>query len=139
MPSKKTYTEKCSFCGKDKSEVNKLIASDQSSICDECVEKCGNILHDNAGKKEYDVTDIDPHTITEYLNVNVVGQEDAKQQIAVSVYLHYKRLANPDILEKSNVCLIGPTGSGKTLIAKTVAKYLDQVTLVMMLKLLLQA
>ena len=125
MPSKKSYTDKCSFCGKDKAEVNKLIASDNSSICDECVEKCGTILQDNEKKTTQTVTDIDPHTITEFLNGNVIGQDDAKIQVAVSVYLHYKRLTNPNILEKSNVCLIGPTGSGKTLIAKTVAKYLD--------------
>ena len=69
--------------------------------------------------------DIDPHTIKEFLDTNVVGQEEAKIQVAVSVYLHYKRISNPGILEKSNICLIGPTGSGKTLIAKTVAQYLD--------------
>jgi len=122
--NKNHYT--CAFCGKDKSEVNKLIASDNSSICDECVEKCGLILKDNTEPKlKKTVEDIDPHEIKKFLDKNVVGQEEAKIQVAVSVYLHYKRIANPGILEKSNVCLIGPTGSGKTLIAKTVSQYLD--------------
>jgi ATP-dependent Clp protease ATP-binding subunit ClpX len=125
MPSKKTQ-ETCSFCAKDKTEVNKLIASDHSAICDECVEKCSVILQDNSSdNKDYKDIDVDPHTIKEFLDQNVVGQDEAKIQVAVSVYLHYKRISNPGILEKSNICLIGPTGSGKTLIAKTVAQYLD--------------
>ena len=126
MSDKNKYQTHCAFCGKDKSEVNKLIASDSSSICDECVKKCELILEDNTKQKNFDQTkDIDPHVIKEFLDKSVVGQDEAKIQIAVSVYLHYKRIANPGMLEKSNVCLIGPTGSGKTLIAKTVAQYLN--------------
>ena len=125
MPKKITI-EKCSFCSRSRDEVNKLIASDTSAICDECVSKCSNILDDEntSNKKKVSNSDIDPHEIKEFLDQSVIGQDDAKLQIAVSVYLHYKRLQNPDMLEKSNICMIGPTGSGKTLIAKTVAKYL---------------
>jgi len=125
MPKK---IEKCSFCGKAKEEVNKLIASDHSAICDECVDKCGLILQDETNKSETKnkkSLTIDPHDIKKFLDQNVIGQEEAKKQVAVSVYLHYKRLEHPNIFEKSNICMIGPTGSGKTLIAKTVAKYLD--------------
>jgi ATP-dependent Clp protease ATP-binding subunit ClpX len=126
MSDKNKYQTHCAFCGKDKSEVNKLIASDSSSICDECVKKCELILEDNTKQKNFDQTkDIDPRVIKDFLDKSVVGQDEAKIQIAVSVYLHYKRIANPGMLEKSNVCLIGPTGSGKTLIAKTVAQYLN--------------
>mgnify|MGYP003115328502 FL=1 len=126
MSDKNKYQNHCAFCGKDKSEVNKLIASDTTSICDECVRKCELILEDNSKQKKLDEPkDIDPHVIKEFLDQNVVGQDEAKVQVAVSVYLHYKRIANPGMLEKSNICLIGPTGSGKTLIAKTVAQYLD--------------
>tara|TARA_B100001057_G_scaffold234464_1_gene234814 strand:- start:7385 stop:8575 length:1191 start_codon:yes stop_codon:yes gene_type:complete len=126
MSDKNKYQTNCAFCGKDKSEVNKLIASDTTSICDECVKKCELILEDNTKQKNFDESkDIDPRVIKEFLDKNVVGQDEAKIQIAVSVYLHYKRIDNPGMLEKSNVCLIGPTGSGKTLIAKTVAQYLD--------------
>lgn len=122
MPDNQTS---CAFCGKTKEEVNKLIASDNASICDECVDKCSLILQDT-GKQTYEeVEDVDPHVIKSYLDENIIGQEEAKTQVAVSVYLHYKRLTHPDIIEKSNICMIGPTGSGKTLIAKTVAKFLD--------------
>ena len=123
MPDKNLDT--CAFCGKTKEEVNKLIASDTSSICDECIDRCAMILQDNDPKTYEEVADIDPHTIKEYLDADIIGQSEAKVQVAVSVFLHYKRLQNPGILEKSNICMIGPTGSGKTLIAKTVANYLD--------------
>jgi len=122
----KETLNKCSFCNKTKEDVNKLIASETSAICDECVDKCGLILQgDDIKKEDTGVIDIDPHEIKEFLDSNVIGQSDAKMQMAVSVYLHYKRLRSPNILEKSNMCIIGPTGSGKTLLAKTIANYLD--------------
>ena len=121
----KNKIDSCSFCGKTKEEVNKLIASETSAICDECVSKCGVILEGETIDKHIEVTDIDPQKIKQFLDDSVIGQDSAKMYLAVAVYLHYKRLQNPDVLEKSNVCMIGPTGSGKTLIAKTIAKYLD--------------
>ena len=120
------HTQSCSFCGKDRTEVNKLVAGDAGSICDECVaiinEKILNEFHEKPSKE---IDNIDPHDIKKFLDQNVIGQDRAKIQIAVSVYLHYKRLQNPNILEKSNMCMIGPTGSGKTLLAKSIANYLN--------------
>ena len=92
MPDNQTQ---CAFCGKTKEEVNKLIASDNSSICDECVDRCSLILQDT-GKQTYEeVEDVDPHVIKSYLDENIIGQDEAKTQVAVSVYLHYKRLTHP--------------------------------------------
>ena len=125
--SKKEIIDSCSFCKKSKEEVNKLIASETSAICDDCIEKCGLILKDNVEDKQSDskLANIDPQKIKEFLDQSVIGQDEAKLQMAVSVYLHYKRLQHPNILEKSNICMIGPTGYGKTLLAKTIAKFLD--------------
>ena len=97
------HIETCSFCGKTKEEVNKLIASETSAICDECIDKCGLILKDDTDsnkKQQETIKDVDPHDIKQFFDKFVIGQDAAKEQVAVSVFLHYKRLNHPGILEK---------------------------------------
>ena len=121
----------CSFCGKDKSLVKKLIAGPAVYICDECVRLCGEILEDREikdKKKQYE--GFTPKQIKTKLDAYVIEQELAKKILSVAVYNHYKRLSTSpgrdDVaLEKSNILFIGPTGSGKTLMAQTLARFLD--------------
>lgn len=131
----------CSFCGKSQSEVKKLVAGRGVYICDECIDVCISIVHDemnemekeNGGEKSTGSTMEKlptPSKIKEFLNQYVIGQEHAKKVLSVAVYNHYKRLNsnhnNSDVeVSKSNVILVGPTGSGKTLLAQTLAKILD--------------
>ncbi|MFZ5485112.1 MAG: ATP-dependent Clp protease ATP-binding subunit ClpX [Pseudomonadota bacterium] len=126
----------CSFCGKSQHEVRKLIAGPSVFICDECVELCNDIIREevqNAGadKDEGDRLPL-PQEIRDTLDQYVIGQAVAKRALAVAVYNHYKRLRNPSLgkdddveLSKSNILLIGPTGSGKTLLAQTLARLLN--------------
>ena len=119
----------CSFCGKSQEEVKKLIAGPNVYICNECVVLCKDILVEDdkiETKQKFEIPK--PSEIFNYLNDHIIGQDQAKKILSVSVYNHYKRVQNPskDIeISKSNILLIGPTGCGKTLLAQTLAKYLN--------------
>src|SRR5574340_476320 len=125
----------CSFCGKSQHEVRKLIAGPSVFICDECVELCNDIIREEIqqvdGQKGASSDLPTPHEISGILDQYVIGQGQAKKALAVAVYNHYKRLrsnsgATGDVeLAKSNILLIGPTGSGKTLLAQTLARLLN--------------
>lgn len=124
---------KCSFCGKDQDQVKKLVAGSGVYICNECIELCSEIVEEELAQSEPEgLTELPtPKEIMDKLNDYVIGQEKAKKSLAVTVYNHYKRVQqlgpNEDEVElqKSNVALIGPTGSGKTLLAQTLAKTLN--------------
>jgi ATP-dependent Clp protease ATP-binding subunit ClpX len=121
----------CSFCNTHKDKVKKLIVGDDVAICSDCIELCTNLIEDENAvtepqPKEEEIK-YDPSSIKEYLDTHVIGQDSAKTVLSVAIANHYKRITYPpkDLdIQKGNVLIIGPTGSGKTLLAKTVAKYL---------------
>ena len=122
---------RCSFCGKSQHEVDRIVAGHNAYICNECIDLSKQIISQDMEKEE--VGNLEelptPAEIKEFLDEYVVKQEDAKKILAVAVYNHYKRITNSNVgdveLEKSNILMVGPTGSGKTLLAQTMAKILD--------------
>lgn len=120
---------KCAFCGKSESEVKKLIAGPDVCICDECIDLCNDIIKDETNSNE-DFSEIilkKPKEIKEFLDLYVIGQNEAKKSLSVALYNHYKRInVKTEVeLQKSNILMIGETGSGKTLLAETLARLLE--------------
>jgi len=119
----------CSFCGKHKDKIGKLIVSQAVAICNECVDLCQTLLTDTKKEpatKTSSQAIPDPRAIMQYLDEHVVGQTQAKRVLSVAMVNHYKRISRPGTdIQKANLLMIGPTGTGKTLLARTVARYLD--------------
>lgn len=127
----KSNSESCSFCGKHKDAVKKLIVGTEVGICNECVDLCAELIVDEADasmEEKQQPRELDPVLIREYLDQYAIGQSQAKMALSVAVVNHYKRLDDSSQsieIEKSNCLILGPTGSGKTLLARSLARYLD--------------
>jgi ATP-dependent Clp protease ATP-binding subunit ClpX len=135
MSKTKNENIRCSFCGREKKDVNVLIAGITGHICEACISQANTIVQEDVGLKnnkevENSLTLLKPQEIIDHLNQYVIGQDDAKKVLAVAVYNHYKRLLHKETendveIEKSNVILVGETGTGKTLLAKSIANLLN--------------